>query len=65
MYKGINLNKNQEIILPDEIPIVNILYEYLIHIDKQIDRSSGLKLPFLRNDFVSINEVPTASSLKW
>lgn len=65
LYKGINLNKNQEVILPDEIPIVNILYEYLIHIDKQIDRSSGLKLPFLRNDFVSINEVPTASSLKW
>ncbi|TRY53197.1 Narf-like protein nuclear prelamin A recognition factor [Cryptosporidium tyzzeri] len=65
LYKGINLNKNQEVILPDEIPIVNILYEYLIHIDKQIDRSSGLKLPFLRNDFVSIIEVPTASSLKW
>ncbi|POM85561.1 Iron only hydrogenase large subunit, C-terminal domain protein [Cryptosporidium meleagridis] len=64
-YKGIDLNKNQEIILPDEIPIVNILYDYLIHIDKNIDGSSDLKLPFLRNDFMSINKVPAASSLKW
>lgn len=64
-YKGIELNDNQDIILPNEIPIVNILYDYLIQIDKQIDESSDLKLPFLRNDFVSIGEMPTASSLKW
>ncbi|KAH8582127.1 nuclear prelamin A recognition factor [Cryptosporidium sp. chipmunk genotype I] len=64
LYKGINLNKNREIILPNEIPIVNILYDYLIHIDKQIDINSEFKLPFLRNDFFSTNEVSTAS-LKW
>ncbi|OII74462.1 NARF-like protein nuclear prelamin A recognition factor [Cryptosporidium ubiquitum] len=64
-YKGIELNSNRDIILPNEIPIVNILYDYLIKIDKQIDTSFDPKLPFLRNDFVSIGEIPTASSLKW
>lgn len=65
LYKGIDLNVNRDITLPNDIPIVKVLYDYLIQIDNQIDSNSDIKLPFLRNDFVSIGEVPTASSLKW
>lgn len=64
-YKSIDLNANRDIILPNEIPIVKILYDYLVQIDNQIDKNSDIKLPFLRDDFVSIGETHTASSLKW
>ncbi|KAJ1606728.1 narf-like protein [Cryptosporidium canis] len=64
-YKGINLNVSQNIVLPSDIPIVKILYDYLVQIDSQVDQNSDIKLPFLRSDFVSIGETPTSSSLKW
>ncbi|KAH8740495.1 Fe-hydrogenase [Cryptosporidium ryanae] len=64
LHDGVNFNEGKGIVLPESIPIVETIFDYLKHIDK-VEKEDYCSIPFLRDDFVSFNEKQTLSSLSW
>ncbi|KAH7648089.1 Fe-hydrogenase [Cryptosporidium bovis] len=65
LHDGVSINENKDITLPESIPIVETIFEYLKQVGKGTKQEDYCNLPFLRDDFVSFEEKQTFLSLSW